>query len=62
MVDVTAAKAVWEPGVLVIDTLFLRITKEIVFIRPDFSFLLKAVSGFHVYFQIKLATLCLRLH
>lgn len=42
---------------LVVDTLFLRTTKEIVFIRPTPSFLLKAVSGFHVYFQIKLETL-----
>ena len=42
---------------LVVDTLFLRTTKEIVFIRPTPSFLLKAVSDFHVYFQIKLETL-----
>lgn len=45
---------------LVVDTLFLRTTKEIVFIRPTTSFLLKAVSGFHVYFQIKLEMLLLR--
>lgn len=42
---------------LVVDTLFWRTTKEIVFIRPTPPFLLKAVSGFHVYFQIKLETL-----
>lgn len=45
---------------LAVDTLFLRTTKEIVFIRPTPSLLLKAVSGFHVYFQIELETLLLR--
>lgn len=61
-VAVTAVKTVTEPKVLVIDMLFLRTTKEIVFISPDLSFLLKAVSGFHVFFQIKLETLGLRPH